>query len=131
MDNLDYDNFIERYRHPRYKGKIINGYCGSASNMPCGDKVVIYILQDKSGRIVDAKHGGHGCALAVASADMLCGYLIGKKFGSACKMSFMKMVRIIGFTPTAGRAGCVSVSLDALIDACRAGCREKANKNMV
>lgn len=125
MEQIDYEQFVEKYKHPTHKGKLKSAKSGQASNMPCGDNITVYILTDKSGKIIDAKHDGYGCALAVASADMLCEYLVGKNFKDACKTDFEKMTKIIGFTPTIGRVGCVGVSLDALLKICE---QEKGKK---
>ncbi len=119
MEQTDYEQFVEKYKHPAHRGKLKNAKSSEASNMPCGDNIAVYVSIDKSGKIVDAKHDGYGCALAVASADMLCDYLIGKKFDDACKTNFEMMTKIIGFTPTIGRVGCVGVSLDALLKICK------------
>jgi len=123
MDDLDYEHFVEIYKNPKYKGIIKKGVEGSASNMPCGDRITLYLDIDKGGKIRDAKHDGYGCALSVSSADLLCNYIIGKKIKVVCKMDFEDIVKLLKFTPSIGRAGCVAVSIDALHNACK-----KANK---
>ncbi|MCX8199844.1 MAG: iron-sulfur cluster assembly scaffold protein [Candidatus Micrarchaeota archaeon] len=121
--DVDYELLAERYKRPKHKKKLKGAFTGEASNSPCGDNIKIYISVGAEGKIRDAAHDGHSCALATVSADMLCDYAIGKRLGDVCNVDFEKMVRMLGFTPSIGRAGCVRVSLDAFHDACRTAMR--------
>ncbi|MEM3364200.1 MAG: iron-sulfur cluster assembly scaffold protein [Candidatus Micrarchaeia archaeon] len=126
--DIDYEALAERYKKPQHKGKIRGSFSGSASNSPCGDSITIYVSVGNGGIIEDARHDGHGCALATVSADMLCDYIIGKKINNVCKSDFNTMIRLLGFTPSIGRVGCVKVSLDAFRIACSKVIHNKTNK---
>ena len=45
-------------------------------NESCGDEITIF-LKTKNGKLLDASWEGSGCALAKASADILCSSLLG------------------------------------------------------
>lgn len=51
---------------------------GEASIRSCGDEIAVYIQID-SGRVLDARYTGVGCALALASAEAVTSSLSGRQ----------------------------------------------------
>ncbi|MEM0437886.1 MAG: iron-sulfur cluster assembly scaffold protein [Candidatus Micrarchaeia archaeon] len=125
---FDYDQLVEAYKHPRHRGKITGGLHGSAANVSCGDNISLHLAVDRHGTVIDAKHEGHGCALSVAAAEALCGYAIGKKLSRLCALDYDGLTHVLGFTPSAGRVGCVMVVLSSLKAVCERGIKKRLHK---
>jgi len=100
LDNLRdlYQQVIlERYKKPRHKGKTnpIDRY-QKGHNPSCGDTIELTLhLEDGGDRIVDVKFEGEGCAISMASADLMAEALRGKTTGEALEMvqKFQAMMR--------------------------------------
>ncbi|MDX2216249.1 MAG: SUF system NifU family Fe-S cluster assembly protein [Oculatellaceae cyanobacterium bins.114] len=89
LDNLRdlYQQVIlERYKKPRNKGKTdpIDRY-QKGHNPSCGDtiEITLHLADD---RIQDVKFEGEGCAIAMASADLMAEALKGKTATEALAM---------------------------------------------
>lgn len=91
LDNLRdlYQQVIlERYKKPRNRGKtdpidrIQKGH-----NPSCGDTIELTVKLNTAGdRIEDVKFEGEGCAIAMASADLMADALKGKSTAEALEM---------------------------------------------
>ncbi|WP_448598721.1 Fe-S cluster assembly sulfur transfer protein SufU [Thermoleptolyngbya sp.] len=100
LDNLRdlYQQVIlERYKKPRHKGKTnpIDRY-QKGHNPSCGDTIELTLhLEDGGDRIADVKFEGEGCAISMASADLMAEALRGKTTGEALEMvqKFQAMMR--------------------------------------
>ncbi|MFQ3619080.1 MAG: Fe-S cluster assembly sulfur transfer protein SufU [Cyanobacteriota bacterium] len=100
LDNLRdlYQQVIlERYKKPRHKGKTnpIDRY-QKGHNPSCGDTIELTLhLEEGGGRIADVKFEGEGCAISMASADLMAEALRGKTTDEALEMvqKFQAMMR--------------------------------------
>jgi nitrogen fixation protein NifU and related proteins len=100
LDNLRdlYQQVIlERYKKPRNRGKAdpIDRY-QKGHNPSCGDTIELTVELSESGdRIEDVKFEGEGCAIALASADLMADALRGKTTVEALEMvqRFQSMMR--------------------------------------
>ncbi|MGG6298010.1 Fe-S cluster assembly sulfur transfer protein SufU [Leptolyngbya sp. AN02str] len=100
LDNLRdlYQQVIlERYKKPRNKGKTnpIDRY-QKGHNPSCGDTIELTLKLDAAGdRIEEVKFDGEGCAISMASADLMAEALRGKKVEEALSMvqRFQAMMR--------------------------------------
>jgi len=100
LDNLRdlYQQVIlERYKKPRNRGKAdpIDRY-QKGHNPSCGDTIELTLKLSESGdRIEDVKFEGEGCAIALASADLMADALRGKTTVEALEMvqRFQSMMR--------------------------------------
>lgn len=100
----------------------------------CGDVLTVHLLS-KEGRVSDAAYTGEGCALSLASAELLCGHLAGKELREA--EEFLRASRS-ALDPASGnreilesrglealtvireypaRKGCVLLAFDAALEA--------------
>jgi nitrogen fixation protein NifU and related proteins len=89
LDNLRdlYQQVIlERYKKPRNRGKTspIDRY-QKGHNPSCGDTIEL-TLQLKDDHIQDVKFEGEGCAIAMASVDLMADALRGKPTAEALEM---------------------------------------------
>ncbi len=79
---------LEHYKKPRHKGKTDPVHRHQRGHNPsCGDTIELTVqLNDTGDRIEDVKFEGEGCAIAMASADLMAGALRGKEVGEALSM---------------------------------------------
>lgn len=100
LDNLRdlYQQVIlERYKKPRFKGKTepVDRY-QKGHNPSCGDTIELTLHLDEAGdRIEDVRFDGEGCAISMASADLMAEALQGKTVDEALAMvqRFQAMMR--------------------------------------
>ncbi|MGA9380153.1 MAG: SUF system NifU family Fe-S cluster assembly protein [Phormidium sp.] len=79
---------LERYKTPRHKGKTnpVHRY-QKGHNPSCGDTIELTLqLNDAGDTIVDVKFEGEGCAISMASADLMAEALKGKTVTEALEM---------------------------------------------
>jgi len=79
---------LEHYKKPRHKGKTnpVHRY-QKGHNPSCGDTIELTLhLNDAGNAIEEVKFEGEGCAIAMASADLMADALRGKSVGEALEM---------------------------------------------
>ncbi|MBD1920726.1 SUF system NifU family Fe-S cluster assembly protein [Microcoleus sp. FACHB-831] len=79
---------LEHYKKPKHKGKTAVVHRQQRGHNPsCGDTIELTLQLNEAGdRIEDAKFEGEGCAIAMASADLMAGALRGKSVDEALEM---------------------------------------------
>ncbi len=79
---------LEHYKKPKHKGKTDPVHRQQRGHNPsCGDTIELTVqLNDTGDRIEDVKFEGEGCAIAMASADLMAGALRGKEVKEALAM---------------------------------------------
>ncbi len=100
LDNLRdlYQQVIlERYKKPRNRGTTqpVDRY-QKGHNPSCGDTIELTLQMDEAGdRIKDIKFEGEGCAIAMASVDLMADALRGQTIDEAQEMvqTFQTMMR--------------------------------------
>ncbi|HIK17358.1 MAG TPA: SUF system NifU family Fe-S cluster assembly protein [Leptolyngbyaceae cyanobacterium M33_DOE_097] len=91
LDNLRdlYQQVIlERYKKPRYRGKTdpVDRY-QKGHNPSCGDTIELTVHLNEAGdRIEDVRFEGEGCAIAMASADLMAEAMRGRSVEEALGM---------------------------------------------
>jgi len=88
---------LEHYKKPRHKGKTkaVHRY-QRGHNPSCGDTIELTLqLNDVGDGIEDVKFEGEGCAIAMASADLMADALRGKSVNEALEMvqRFQRMMK--------------------------------------
>ncbi|HEY9849732.1 MAG TPA: SUF system NifU family Fe-S cluster assembly protein [Leptolyngbyaceae cyanobacterium] len=79
---------LEHYKKPKHKGKTnpVHRY-QKGHNPSCGDTIELTLqLNEAQDTIVDAKFEGEGCAISMASADLMADALRGKSVTQALEM---------------------------------------------
>lgn len=79
---------LERYKKPRNKGKTDPVHRFQRGHNPsCGDTIELTVqLNEARDQIQDVKFEGEGCAIAIASADLMAEALRGKRIDEALEM---------------------------------------------
>jgi nitrogen fixation NifU-like protein len=84
VDALYQAVIVEHSKHPRRHGPLPEATHQAALDNPlCGDAVTVQLVVGAGGVIADARHHGHGCALSIAAASVLCERLVGTTVGDA------------------------------------------------
>ena len=79
---------LEHYKKPRHKGQTSPVHRQQRGHNPsCGDTIELTVQLNETGdRIEDVKVEGEGCAIAMASADLMADALRGKQVDEALAM---------------------------------------------
>lgn len=79
---------LEHYKKPRHKGQTSPIHRQQRGHNPsCGDTIELTVQLNETGdRIEDVKFVGEGCAIAMASADLMADALRGKQVDEALAM---------------------------------------------
>jgi nitrogen fixation NifU-like protein len=100
MDNslreLYQEVILDHSRHPRHYGALETAtHKAEGYNPLCGDRVIVYLVLDGSGRVTDIKFEGKGCAISQASASLMTDLLAGKSPAEAERViqGFLHLVK--------------------------------------
>ncbi len=79
---------LERYKKPKHRGTVNPVHRRQRGHNPsCGDTIELTVkLNDAGDRVEDVKFEGQGCAIAMASADLMADACIGKSVDQALEM---------------------------------------------
>lgn len=88
---------LERYKKPRHRGKAdpVSRY-QKGHNPSCGDTIELTLrLNESADSIEEVKFEGEGCAIAMASADLMAEALTGRGVNEALEMvqRFQEMMK--------------------------------------
>lgn len=112
MDDLYREVILDHYKNPSNKGTLEDSnYCFEDENPLCGDFLHIELKIDDQGVITDARFNGHGCAISMASADMLLESLIGKTIEQARQLTKQDILDLLGIELSPVRLKCALLSL--------------------
>ena len=85
---------LEHNLYPKNRGKLAKAEIErELKNASCGDKIFVQ-LKIEDGKIVDGKFSGVGCAISLASADLMIETIRGKTIKEAEELreKFRKMI---------------------------------------
>jgi len=112
MDDLYREQILDHYKNPRQKGQIeASDYSFEDENPLCGDFLHIDLKVNDKGIITEAKFEGHGCAISMASADLVMESLLGKTIEDAKKLSKQDIMDMLGIELSPIRLKCALLSL--------------------
>jgi nitrogen fixation NifU-like protein len=112
MDDLYREVILDHYKNPGQKGHLEDSdYAFEDENPLCGDFLHIDLKTNQEGVITDAKFDGHGCAISMASADMLLESLIGKTLENAKQLTKQDVLDLLGIELSPVRLKCALLSL--------------------
>ncbi len=114
LDELYREQILERYRRPRFRGTLPDADARYEDENPlCGDHVVVYLKIDPEGR-VQARFEGQGCAISLASADLLMEYVNGKPVAEVRNLSKDDALSLVGLRLSPARIKCALLPYKAL-----------------
>jgi len=88
MEDFYRELIIERYKEPHFRGVLDpNDITYEDDNPSCGDHIQIDVRLDENGNVTEALFSGEGCAISLASADLLLESIIGKSVDDIKELS--------------------------------------------
>jgi nitrogen fixation NifU-like protein len=94
LDQLYRQVIMDHYKNPRNRGELTDGALTINMNNPtCGDRIQLHLIVE-DGKITNAKFGGEGCSISLASASMMTDSIKGLSVEKALELSsiFSKMM---------------------------------------
>jgi len=115
MDDFYRELIIDRYKNPRMQGTLDpRDYSYQDDNPLCGDEIRIDLRVDEQGIVTDAAFSGKGCAIAIASADLLTEAIVGKSLEEIRSLSKEDILEMLGIELGPVRLKCALLSLKVL-----------------
>lgn len=115
MDDFYRDLIIDRYQHPHHRGTLDpHDITFQDSNPLCGDEIRIDLRVDGDGRVSEVAFSGQGCAISMASADLLLESIQGKTLEEIQAISKEDILEMLGIELGPVRLKCALLSLKVL-----------------
>lgn len=115
MDDLYREVIIDRYKNPRMRGMLQpHDYTYEDDNPLCGDQIRIDLRVDDNDRITEAAFSGSGCAISLASADLLVESVLGKTLSEVKQLSKDDILELLGIELGPVRLKCALLSLKVM-----------------
>ena len=115
MDDFYREHIIDRYQNPHFRGELNpNDITFEDSNPLCGDELRIDLRINENDQIVEAAFSGRGCAISLASADMLLAFVQGKSLEEVKRLSKEDILELLGIELGPVRLKCALLSLKVL-----------------
>jgi nitrogen fixation NifU-like protein len=115
MDDFYREIIIDRYQNPHFKGELDpHDITFEDSNPLCGDELRIDVRMNGEDKIEEARFSGRGCAISLASADLLLEYVQGKSIEEVKALSKDDVLDLLGIELGPVRLKCALLSLKVL-----------------
>jgi len=115
MDDLYRELIIDRYKNPIYRGELDpNDITFEDDNPLCGDHIRIDLRVDENDIVTEALFSGQGCAISLASADLLLETVQGKHLDDIKVLSKENILEMLGIDLGPVRLKCALLSLKVL-----------------
>lgn len=115
MDDFYRELIIDRYQHPHHRGTLDpHDISFEDANPLCGDEIRIDLRLDGDGRVSEAAFSGQGCAISMASADLLLESILGKTLDEIRALSKEDILEMLGIELGPVRLKCALLSLKVL-----------------
>lgn len=115
MDDLYREQIVDRYKNPHMRGKLDPyDFSYGDDNPLCGDQIRIDMRVDGENRVTEAAFSGTGCAIAIASADLLVESVVGKSLEDIKALSKEDILEMLGIELSAIRIKCALLSLKVM-----------------
>ncbi|MEK6835552.1 MAG: Fe-S cluster assembly sulfur transfer protein SufU [Nanoarchaeota archaeon] len=112
--NIYRENIIEHYKNPSNEGNLDSYDIHARENNPlCGDEVEIKIKLNNN-KIKEVKFQGKGCAISLASTDILLENIKDKSIEEIKNLSNQDVIDLLGIQISGIRLKCVILPLIAL-----------------
>jgi nitrogen fixation NifU-like protein len=115
MDDLYREIIIDRYKNPLYRGELDPHDISFEDDNPlCGDHIRIDLRVGEDDRVSEAVFQGHGCAISLASADLLIESIVGKPLEEVKLLAKEDVLEMLGIELGPVRLKCALLSLKVL-----------------
>ncbi|MDO9128786.1 MAG: SUF system NifU family Fe-S cluster assembly protein [Anaerolineales bacterium] len=115
MEDLYREIIIDRYKNPAYKGHLDPHDIAFEDDNPlCGDHIEVTLRVDGDSRVIEAAFDGKGCAISLASADLLMESIVGKTLDEVKALTKQDVLDLLGIELGPVRLKCALLSLKVL-----------------
>jgi nitrogen fixation NifU-like protein len=116
IEHDDYEEHVQdHYEDPYHRGTLDTAtHMAEGTNPNCGDRIVVTLRLNDSGKINEAWFDGEGCVISQASASMLMEQVEGKMIEDVKAITAEQVLERIGSAMTPERQKCCLLSLDTL-----------------
>lgn len=115
MDDLYREVIIDRYKNPRLRGELDpHDFSYKDDNPLCGDEIRIDLRVDGENKVTEAVFSGQGCAISIASADLLVESIVGKNLDEIKGLTKKDILELLGIELGPVRLKCALLSLKVL-----------------
>jgi len=115
MEDFYRELIIERYKTPHFRGELEpNDITYEDDNPACGDHIRIDVRVDENQVVTEAAFSGEGCAISLASADLLLESIIGKSIEVVKEMAKEDILDMLGIELGPVRLKCALLPLKVL-----------------
>ncbi|CAD73283.1 MAG TPA: SUF system NifU family Fe-S cluster assembly protein [Rhodopirellula baltica] len=105
------EHVLDHYEDPYHRGTLESASHMHEGNNPlCGDRIVITLKLDDSGKVAEAWFEGEGCVISQASASMLIERMEGKTIEEVKAFTAEEMLELFGPKLTPNRQKCCLLS---------------------
>lgn len=112
MDDMYREAIIDRYKSPRMRGTLDpHDYSYQDDNPLCGDVVRVDLRVDENEVVTEAAFSGEGCAISMASADLLTEELVGKDLEQVKQLGKDDILEMLGIELGPVRLKCALLAL--------------------
>lgn len=112
MDDMYREAIIDRYKNPRMRGTLDpHNYSYQDDNPLCGDVVRVDLRVDENEVVTEAAFSGEGCAISMASADLLAEELVGKDLEQVKQLGTDDILELLGIELGPVRLKCALLAL--------------------
>jgi nitrogen fixation NifU-like protein len=115
MEDFYRELIIERYKTPHFRGELEpNDITYEDDNPACGDHIRIDVRIDENQVVTEAAFSGEGCAISLASADLLLESIIGKSLEVVKELAKEDILDMLGIELGPVRLKCALLPLKVL-----------------
>jgi nitrogen fixation NifU-like protein len=115
MEDFYRELIIERYKTPHFRGELEpNDITFEDDNPACGDHIRIDVRVDENQVVTEAAFSGEGCAISLASADLLLESIIGKSIEVVKELAKEDILDMLGIELGPVRLKCALLPLKVL-----------------
>ena len=115
MEDFYRELIIERYKTPHFKGELDpNDITYEDDNPTCGDHIRIDVRLDENQIVTEAVFSGEGCAISMASADLMLESIIGKSIEDVKELVKEDILDMLGIELGPTRLKCALLPLKVL-----------------
>ncbi len=115
MEDFYRELIIERYKTPHFRGELDpNDITFEDDNPTCGDHIRIDVRLDENQIVTEAVFSGEGCAISLASADLMLESIIGKSIEDVKELGKEDILDMLGIELGPTRLKCALLPLKVL-----------------
>lgn len=115
MEDLYREIIIERYKHPKFRGRVEQPDIVYEDENPlCGDHIHIEVRLDEEGRVQEARFEGEGCAISIAATDLLLESIQGMHIDELKALPKEYVFELLGLKLSPARVKCALLGFKVL-----------------